>query len=266
MVECVLRRSNISRSRGIRPITSSIQATAVVDGPRYSFHPLERRGVLLGLDASQLLLVAGSGVLALLVHSALGGRAGVGLGGAVLAGGIVAGVWRRDGTPLALRTWAGMRWLARRSGGASLDDIPLRGRPLHSSPVSSMKNSPKGIELVEDCGARDENPVGVVRDRRAGTWAAVIPVRGHSFSLRDPDDQARTLEGWRQVLGATARPDTPVIRLQWLQRSGPRQSCSPTTPTTPTTPTLADPAGPVAHPDAAASYRQLVQSAYPSLT
>jgi hypothetical protein len=56
-----------------------------------------------------------------------------------------------------------------------------------------------------------------------------VPVRGSSFSLLDPADQVLKLEGWRRVLGAVARPDSPVERIQWVQRSwhgddGPRSS------------------------------------------
>jgi hypothetical protein len=44
-------------------------------------------------------------------------------------------------------------------------------------------------------------------------------VGGRSFSLLDAGEQAQMLEGWRRVLGAVARPGSPVVRVQWIQRS-----------------------------------------------
>ena len=78
----------------------------MTDGPRYTFHPLERRGVLLGLDAGQLVAIGAAAVLAFVVHAAAGGSAGVGLGALVLAGGITAAVW--DAVTAA--AWRPGRW------------------------------------------------------------------------------------------------------------------------------------------------------------
>jgi hypothetical protein len=49
--------------------------------------------------------------------------------------------------------------------------------------------------------------------------AAVVPVAGCSFSLLDPVTQGHQLESWRRVLGAVARPGSPVVRLQWVHRT-----------------------------------------------
>ena len=61
----------------------------------------------------------------------------------------------------------------------------------------------------------------MVRDRRWGTWAAVVPVEGRSFVLLDGAGQIEKLEAWRAVLGTLARPGTPLRRIQWVHRSAP---------------------------------------------
>lgn len=215
----------------------------MADGPRFTFQPLERRGLLLGLDAAQLLTILAGGVVAVFAHAVIGGPTGV-LAGLVFAGaGLAAALWVKDGVPLGARLINGMAWVLRGSFRARTDDSPMAGRVVWiaqrspftrprparpgvtgrhvtglRSPVQRL-NGPPGIELIDHAGLPGEGSLGVVRDHRAGTWAGVIPVRGCSFSLLDPADQAGLLDGWRQVLASLARPGTPVARVQWVQRT-----------------------------------------------
>jgi len=78
-----------------------------------------------------------------------------------------------------------------------------------------------GIELVGHAAGPGQRDLGLVRDHRSSTWAAVLPVHGRAFSLLDPADQIGCLDGWRAVLGALARPGTPLRRIQWVARSAP---------------------------------------------
>ena len=194
----------------------------VTDGPRYTFHPLERRGVLLGLSVGQLVTIALASVSAFVIHAVAGGQAGVSLAVLTLVAGVTAAVWTRDGASVA--EWAVVKagWWARKPSQPRLDDAPMRGRTVTRAPKGRHRRTPvalpAGIELIEE-QATDGASIGVIRDHRGNSWAAVLPVRGSSFSLLDPLDQARKLEGWRRVLGAMARPDTPVTRLQWVQHS-----------------------------------------------
>lgn len=209
----------------------------MLDGPRYEFHPLERRGLLLGLDAGQLIGVLAAAVGGLVVHSCARGPAAALGAFTVAVGGAVSAVWTRDGRPLAAHALIATAWLVRRRRSPRMDDLPTSGvvgrldGPVRAGPVWSgarqgRRRSPAtapapvpGIDLIEAPGVPGEGPLGVVRDRRSGTWAAAVPVRGCSFALLDPSEQAQKLEGWRRVLGAMARPGSPVVRLQWLQRS-----------------------------------------------
>lgn len=246
------------------------------DGPRYAFHPLERRGLLLGLDAGQLVTLAGAAVAALAVHSALGGSAGVLVGLVVGAGGVLGAVWTRDGRPVAARAVAALAWLARRSSGRTIDEAPTRGRevsagaPGRAVALPPARTQPAGLQLVQDPGMPGEAPMGVVRDRRAGTWVAAMAVSGCSFSLLDPSEQAQRLEGWRAVLGTAARAGSPVVRLQWLRRSWSGQSAPLDAPPVPPPATASPPgasAGAVGGAEAARrSYQALLDASLPQMT
>ena len=243
----------------------------MTDGPRYTFHPLERRGVLLGLDAGQLVAIGAAAVLAFVVHAAAGGSAGMGLGALVLAGGITAAVWTREGSSVAAWAVVKVGWWTRRPSQPRLDDAPTAGRttsttesrrsPGHRRPQPKVQVLPVGIEVVDAEPTTAGGPLGVIRDRRGGTWGAVVPVRGSSFSLLDPLDQAQKLEGWRRVLGAVARPDTPVARLQWVQRSW----TGPTSDQDAGPPGWSDATSSRPEADARASYQGLIDSTWPDI-
>lgn len=61
--------------------------------------------------------------------------------------------------------------------------------------------------------------MGVLRDRRAKTWCAVIAVQGQSFMLLDEGEQVRRLAAWGTVQASMARQGSPISRMQWLERT-----------------------------------------------
>jgi hypothetical protein len=63
--------------------------------------------------------------------------------------------------------------------------------------------------------------VGAVSDRRGRLLTAVLACRVVSFSLLDASTQERNLAHWGAVLSACA--DTPVRRIQWLERTSPTE-------------------------------------------
>src|SRR5438034_1200606 len=63
--------------------------------------------------------------------------------------------------------------------------------------------------------------IGVIRDRQAGTYAGVLRVRGSTFALRDDADQHHLVGGWADVLASQADSDSPVSRLQVVERTLP---------------------------------------------
>lgn len=216
--------------------------------PRYGFSPLERRGLLLGLQSGQLAGIAAGVVVGLVVRAAaprpVSTPIAVSLTIAVAAGCL----WVRDGRPAWGWAAAWLGWVARRGRGIRLHPAPTAGRRV-SQPLATVaegatiaeagagkgpasrtryrhRPGPRratavpGVDLLADAGAPGQPDIGVIRDRWAHTWAAAVPVTGRSFTLLDPLQQAQRLEQWRSVLGAAARPGGPVVRLQWLHRSG----------------------------------------------
>ncbi len=189
---------------------------------RYSFPPLERRGVLLGLQAGQLgtLLLGVAG--ALVANQSLPAPAGAGLAFLLLAGSAVVALWPRAGRPLVSWLPVAAGWVRRRSSGCTLAAQPLAGQGRRAMRGPPLRDTgPAGIVLVEADGGPGQEALGLIRDRRYGTWAAVVPVLGRSFVLLDVEAQVAQLEAWRAVLGALARPGTPLRRLQWLHCSAP---------------------------------------------
>lgn len=199
-------------------------------GPRFSFDPLERRGVLLGLQPAQLLTVSVAAVVAFgadVTMSRHGGRAAAAL---VLILGVVSAFWTRGGRPASAWLVEAASCFARRARGPVLDDQPLQGITPGSTgrrdapgaatvrPVRTV--SPRGIVLAALTSGPGSS-TGVVVDRRHGRWVAAIPVKGRSFSLLDPEEQARRFDGWRVVLNSLGRPGTAVRRVQWIERSFP---------------------------------------------
>ena len=171
----------------------------------YRFHPLEKRGLLLGLGAAQLLVLGAGTTGAVVVLQAGGGLVPAALLLLVAAG--IAGVPVAGATPLH---WLPIvaAWAARSRRG------PLSGPPGRSAP-------PRGVGLYAAPEVPGEPSLGVVRDRRSGAWAAVVPVTAPPFTLLDGEDKRRQLAAWGAVLDSAARPSSPIHRVQWVERTLP---------------------------------------------
>ncbi len=192
---------------------------------RYTFPPLERRGVLLGLQTGQLgtLLLGVAGALLVEPVAARTGRAPA----------WPSWCWPdRPGSPCGPdrdgRWSAGCRSPPAGSGGARRDATVAsaaarraRAAGVERATGPSGHRSGRASSWSRPTVGPGDEPLGLVRDRRSGTWAAVVPVRGRSFVLLDGDAQVGQLEAWRAVLGTLARPGTPLRRLQWLHCSAP---------------------------------------------
>ncbi len=193
---------------------------------RYTFSPLERRGVLLGLQGGQAATLLAGVAGALLLSQVVPAPAGTGLALLVLVGVAAAAVWSRAGRPVACWLPVAAAWCCRRGRGAPLAPQPLTGSSLVATRTMSRPRArsgrdpcPDGIDLVEAEGGFGHEAVGVIHDRRCGALAAVVPVQGRSFVLLDVDEQIGQLESWRAVLGTLARPGTPLRRIQWVHCS-----------------------------------------------
>ncbi len=193
---------------------------------RYRFGPLEHRGIVGGLRGGQVAVIAVSMVAAVVLLNAgsspllVFGACALTVAGAALALYPVQGRTAEQWAPVALAWGArvargGRRW---RSGAVSAG--------AHGSTRDGDVQAP--IALPEEVGPVEllaaplkGEDVGVIKDRKANTYAAVLAVRVRSFGLLDRSEQERRLAGWGVVLSGLARENSPVRRLQWLERTVP---------------------------------------------
>ncbi len=78
-----------------------------------------------------------------------------------------------------------------------------------------------GVELLAVPYGSEQ--VGVIEDRREGTFTAALAVRAGAFAMRDGAEQERALDAWGAVLASCARDGSPIRRLQWLEQTVPGQ-------------------------------------------
>jgi len=201
--------------------------------PRYRFGPLERRGLIAGWRGGQIASVAGGVLLALAALS----RPSV--PGVLVAVGCVAAAIALACWPLAGRTgeeWLPtlVRWGAAAGARRHRSPLPGRGRsaagPAPVGPTGARRRDGPfaGLEILSldpaSPAAGPANggaPVGVLHDRRARTYAAVLAVRGHSFALLGPDEKRRRVAAWAAVLASLSRERSLVHRVQWLAAAVP---------------------------------------------
>jgi Putative type VII ESX secretion system translocon, EccE len=218
------------------------------DAPRYTFNPLERRGVVAGFQASQVAVLSAGCLVAVVVIREAPSLAGLIGAVAVVAAAAAGACWTVAGRSVG--AWVPVRatWLWRRltrsrtspqptAGHLSkwAAEVPLSaegrrstvGRPAPDCPRSADGRPPPslaGLRLQTAAAVPGAAPMAVINDRRAGTYAAVLSVRGRSFSLLDPNEKRQRLAGWGAALAAMAREGSPVHRLQWIERTLPGDS------------------------------------------
>jgi hypothetical protein len=195
--------------------------------PRYQFGPLERRGLILGLTFWQLVMI-GCGVAG--VVTALATRdivvvVVIGLiASAVIASAVVPIGGRTGDEWLPIVVSAGLRWAIGRTKG--MRDGPLEGFVLRDGTVQpAQRFAPSTLSSIRwsSVPPNDPNGVGVIEDRRAGTYTAVMRVGGEGFALLDEGTKMRRLAWWGGVLETLCREGTRIHRLQWIERTAPEQ-------------------------------------------
>jgi hypothetical protein len=195
------------------------------DVRRYRFGPLERRGLVGSLRPLQVVVLAASltagVVLMRLLPSGAGVLSAVGLVLLSLAfcfwpiAGRSAHSWLPIVGCFATRR---ARGLHRHLSGAPQGGVTVQsaGRP---EPFVSLPAAAEGLELLA-APFRGET-VGVIKDRRARTYVAVLAVRVSSFGLLDRSDQEARQAAWGGVVAGLAREGGPVSRIQWVERTVP---------------------------------------------
>lgn len=197
---------------------------------RYRFGPLERRGLLLGLRLGQLAVMVTGAAVAVMLLAVSTSAISVALGMTALVGGVVIGA-----VPVMGRTadeWAPViaRWLwsVISDGQRHRSRTHLRGHLMAGGEVRAPRAAPppplQGVSILTAPAPSSDNDMGVIKDASAGTYTAVIAVRGSGFVLLDDHDKARRLAWWGGVLDSVSRESSPIHRMQWVERTIPESS------------------------------------------
>jgi hypothetical protein len=198
------------------------------DRRTYRFGPVERGGFLGPVRAGQaaIMLAGALAGLVLLGSSPSPLRAA----GAVALVALAVGVTTVSVGGGTIEQWLPVvtRWLLRRVSGthAYRSAVPTAGVIAGDSEDALARIQPlplptalKGVRLVALPYGRRQ--VGAITQRRGRFVTAVLACRVVSFSLLDAKTQERSLSHWGSVLSACA--DTPVRRVQWLERTLPAE-------------------------------------------
>lgn len=177
------------------------------------FSRLSKRGIILGLTLSQL-VVLGIGAFTLIVALYTAGGAGLVIATPVLmtctalAWGSVGGrrivAWLPITTIWAWRTTTGQREFRRRI---------TRPRP---ADTLALPGDAASLRQWHD----EETGAVMIHDPHAATLTAIIGVTHAAFTLLDPAEQQRRVTGWGRVLATTCRSGR-IASLQVLERTRP---------------------------------------------
>lgn len=197
------------------------------DAQRYRFGPREQRGIFGSLRAGQVIVLA-VGLVTVMVLLQL--RSALAIPVVLVVGLAVSGAafW-----PVAGRTpeqWAPIvarAVIARvRGGHGHRTAVPTAGvvaaLDRDDAAPDGIYDAPPEIGDVEMLAAPlHGEDVGVLKDKAANTYTAVVAVRVSAFGLLSREDQEQRLQAWGEVLASMARENNPIRRLQWVERTVP---------------------------------------------
>lgn len=190
---------------------------------RYRFGPLERRALLGPLRAGQVAVLGSAALLGLAFVFATRNVVGVLVALILVCAGAASIALPLEGRTPAEWVPVAARFLLRRRSGSYRSGAPGAGFRFGDEERREISLPPElaGVELLSFPYGSEE--VGVLCERRAGTYTAAISVRAAAFALRDASEQARALEGWGGVLASCAREGSALRRVQWIERTVPGQ-------------------------------------------
>jgi hypothetical protein len=201
---------------------------------RFQFGPPVRAIFLGGLRYAQAAHLGVGFAAAVLAIRYLPNQIGVGIAMVMIVGGVGGAFGTIDGRPFDDWLPATSRWLLMLFRGRRRwhSPVPARGER-GSSPAGAVVNGSTARKVAKQAPpppAADVQlvytsvsgqPMGVLRDRKAKTWMAVIAVQGQSFMLLEETEQVRRLSSWAAVQASMARQGSPISRMQWLERTLP---------------------------------------------
>jgi len=177
------------------------------------FGRLERRGVLLGLSAGQLAVLA-AGLIVVVTAEYVAGAAGVVVSAPVWVALVSLALLAVSGRPLVAWLPVTGQWLLRRA----LRRTGHVARPLveHRPDVLVLPGIPGQLEVVESTATG----AAYIIDPRSATVTAVLEVSGRGFVLENAGTQDRRVSGWGRVLASLCQ-QPEIVRVQVLQRTSP---------------------------------------------
>ncbi|HEV7564536.1 MAG TPA: SCO6880 family protein [Microbacteriaceae bacterium] len=192
---------------------------------RYRFGPLERRGLIGALRATQVVVMALALLLGVLAMRATPTGLGVLVAFVLVCAAGAFCFWPIAGRPAEEWLPIALRHLLRRGRGRSgyRSTAPTEGfvaRP--GGPVEepiALPETARDLELLQ--APLHGELVGVVKDRRARTYTATLAVKVASFGLLDHGEQESRQAGWGSVIAGLAREGSPTSRVQWIERTVP---------------------------------------------
>lgn len=195
----------------------------MADVPRYRFGPLERRGLLAGLRGPQIAILGVTGFLIVVALRALSPAPGLAAAIAILMMGVGGGFIPLGGRTLdewlpVLSAWVG------RSLSGSLrftSRAPGHGSTIRFDEQPDFPPSMRDVVLLSHEVPGSVARIGVLKDKRTGTYTGVLAARGRSFALLDGPEKARRLSNWAGILAGLAREGGAVHRIQWIERTVP---------------------------------------------
>lgn len=186
-------------------------------GPRYRFGPRDRRGLVAGASASQVVVVCAGLLVAVGLLRSLHGAVGVLAGVAVVAAAGSCAFWPVRGRTVEQWVPVALAYLSGVLLGGSSAAAARRSPGVPSRPPGPLG----GFALHELDGAAVAGSFGAVRDSRSGTWTAVLSLGSTSFALLGEHERSRQVAAWAGVLAAVSSGSGSLHRLQWIERTLP---------------------------------------------
>ena len=195
---------------------------------RYTFGPLEQRGLVGSLRATQTAILGVALLVIVFVLAARRDAGGILIAVAIGTAALLVVFFRVRGRTLEAWVPVIARFLARGLAGR----LEYRS----AAPVAGLLLRPDGavevaVSLPEELGdvelvAAPVDPagsavIGVVKDRRAQTYTATLGVRVRNFALLSDGEQERRLAAYGTVLAGLARDDSVIRRVGWVERTVP---------------------------------------------
>jgi hypothetical protein len=199
----------------------------------YRFGPLERGGFILGLRVPQCVGIVVAGLVGLGFLNA-GGISGLLLAVVVVAVAVgvlflpLRGRTLEEWAPVTLRFLLGRfsrraRFRTQLAQVGHVIRLPDGGlEPEYPKEPKSVPSELAGVEYLEGALSRyDDARMGVIVERKARTYTAVLRCQGQAFALLGAEEQERRLAEYGGVLAALARDDSPLRRVAWVERTLP---------------------------------------------